>query len=156
MQLELCMAFQKPYIDIATGVEAGAPPIYGGRVCCSLPGLGCLACLGELDVAEAAKDLESTDQRRDREAIYGVEKASLGTRGPSVVSINAVTASLAVTEFMKLCTGMATPTRLLKYDGGMSRVTVSRDEPAACCYFCKGIAGSGDGAGASRFLKCDV
>jgi len=152
--LELCMAFNKPYIDVATGVEAGSPPIYGGRVCCSLAGSGCLACLGELDVKEAARDLESVNQRRDREAIYGVDKTSLGARGPSVVSINAVVASLAVTEFMKLCTGMATPTRLLKYDGGKSRVTVSRDEPAAGCYYCKGIAGSQRGAGTERFIKC--
>ena len=38
--LELCMAFDKPYIDIATGIEAGPPAFFGGRVCCSLPGAG--------------------------------------------------------------------------------------------------------------------
>lgn len=151
--LELCMAFNKPYIDIATGIEAGERPVYGGRICCSLVGAGCLACLGELDMAEAARDLESSGQRRDREAIYGVNKSALHGRGPSVVSINAVAASLAATEFMKLCTGLGRPTRLLKYDGGMSRVSASRDEPAPDCYYCKGIAGSGDAAAVDRFIE---
>lgn len=154
--LELCMAFSKPYFDIATGVEAAPPPMYGGRVCCSLPGGGCLSCLGELDAAEAGRDLESSEQRRDREVIYGVNRAALGAHGPSVVSINAVVASLAVTEFMKLCTGLAAPTRLLKYEGGMSRVSPSRDAPAADCYYCKGIAGTGADAGTGRFIKCNV
>lgn len=151
--LELCMAHGKPYFDIATGIEPGSPPIYGGRVCCSIAGSGCLVCLGELDAAEAARDLESPEQRRDREANYGVIKAALGARGPSVVSINAVMASLAVTEFMKLCTGLATPTRLLRYDGGRSRVSPSRDAPAADCYYCKGIAGAGVDAGTDRFIS---
>lgn len=150
--LELCMAFNKPYIDIATGVEAGPPAFYGGRVCCSLPGNGCLACMGELDTAEATRDLESADQQRDRQAIYGVEKTILGARGPSVVSINAVTASLAVTEFMKLCTGLTLPTRLTKYDGAMSRVSPSRDAPGPDCYYCKGIAGTGTNAETTRFI----
>lgn len=150
--LELCMAYSKPYIDVATGVEPGPPAAYGGRVCCSIPRAGCLACLNELDANEAARDLESISQRRDRDAIYGVDVAALGNSGPSVVSINAVVASLAVTEFMKLCTGVAQPTRLLKYDGQMSRVSQSRDAPAKDCYFCEGLAGTGDGADTARFL----
>ena len=151
--LELCMAFNKPYIDIATGVEPGPPALYGGRVCCSLPGRGCLACLGELDAVEAGRDLESTEQRRDRLAIYGVNRAALSARGPSVVSINAVVASLAVTEFMKLCTGLAPPTRLVKYDGQTSRVTPSRDVPSPDCYYCKGIAGTRELAATARFIR---
>lgn len=151
--LELCMAFNKPYIDVATGVELGPPALFGGRVCCSIPRSGCLACMGELDVSEAARDLESPDQRRDRLAIYGVDKRSLGARGPSVVSINAVVASLGVTEFVKWSTGLALPTRLLKYDGGMSRVSPSRDQPGPDCYFCHGLVDSGDRAGTERFIK---
>jgi hypothetical protein len=151
--LELCAAYAKPYIDIATGVEPGPPAMYGGRVCCAVGGDGCLACLGQLDMGEAAMDLETPEQQGDREAVYGVAKGTLGMHGPAVVSINAVTASLAVTEFMKLCAGIDTPTRLLKYDGRMSRVSVSLDQPAANCYYCKGIWGTRQAADIERYIR---
>lgn len=151
--LELCAAYAKPYIDVATGVEPGPPAMYGGRVFCAVDGEGCLACLGELDVAEAAIDLETPDQRRDREALYGVANAALGGRGPAVVSINAVTASLAVTEFMKLCTGIDPPTRLLRYDGRTSRVSVSQDAPDSHCYYCKSVWGTRQESDVERYLR---
>ncbi|MFM9994871.1 MAG: HesA/MoeB/ThiF family protein [Phycisphaerales bacterium] len=150
---ELCAAYDKPYIDVSSGVEPGDPPRYGGRVCCSVAGHGCLVCMGELDMAEAARDLETPAERKDREAIYGVRADLLGERGPSVVSINAVVASLAATEFMKLCTGLDQPTRTLKYDGRMSRVSVSRDEPQADCYYCNAARGTGAMADVERFLR---
>lgn len=150
---ELCAAYDKPYIDVSSGIEPGHPPRYGGRVCCSVGGNGCLVCLGELDMAEATRDLESSAQKRDREAIYGVRANLLAERGPSVVSINAVVASLALTEFMKLCTGLEKPTQMLKYDGRLSRVTVSRDEPQVDCFYCHGIRGAGANADAERFLR---
>jgi len=150
---ELCAAYSKPYIDVASGVEPGAPAQYGGRVCCAMDGKGCLVCLGELDVSEAGRDLESTSQRRDREAIYGVDKAHLGARGPSVVSINGVIASLAVTEFMKACTGLSLPTRLIRYDGRLSRVTVRTDPPMPDCYYCAAVRGAGTAADVERYLR---
>jgi len=150
---ELCAAYDKPYIDVSSGVEPGDPPQYGGRVCCAIGGGGCLVCTGELDMAEAARDLESSAQRKDRELIYGVRADVLGVRGPSVVSINAVVASLAVTEFMKLCTGLDQPARVIKYDARLSRVTVSRDAPLAGCFYCTGIRGMGATADVERFLS---
>ncbi|MCC6357358.1 MAG: ThiF family adenylyltransferase [Phycisphaerales bacterium] len=153
---ELCAAYARPYIDVSSGIEPGSPPLYGGRVCCAIDGNGCLVCLGEIDLSEAARDLESPDERRNREAIYGVDQALLKRGGPSVVSINGVVASLAVTEFMKLCTGLDRPTRLLKYDGRASRVSVSRDEPSADCYYCKGVWGAGSADDVERFLRPSV
>lgn len=150
---ELCAAYAKPYIDVATGVEPGDVPLYGGRVCCAIGDKGCLACLGELDVVEAARDLESSDQRRDREAIYGIDRSLLEGRGPSVVSINAAVGSLAVTEFMKLCTGLDDPARLIKYDGRACRVSVSRDEPQPDCYYCNGVWAQKGGADVERLLR---
>lgn len=149
---ELCSAYAKPYIDVSSGIEAGSPTLYGGRVCCAIGGEGCLVCMGELDMAEAGRDLETVEQRRDRDAIYGVDRALLDQRGPSVVSVNAVVASLAVTEFMKLCTGLDRPALLLKYDGRASRVSVSRDTPRPDCYYCKGVWGTAAGAGVERYL----
>ena len=150
---ELCAAHAKPYIDVSSGVEPGEPPRYGGRVCCAVGGAGCLVCMGELDMAEAARDLETAAQRKDRQAIYGVQAHLLGARGPSVVSINAVVASLAVTEFMKLCTGLDQPARVIKYDGRLSRVTVSRDAPLADCFYCSGVHGTGGTADVERYLR---
>lgn len=150
---EICAAYDKPYIDVSSGIEPGDPPRYGGRVCCAIDRSGCLVCTGELDMTEAARDLEPTAQRKDREAIYGVRADLLGVRGPSVVSINAVVASLAVTEFMKLCTGLDRPVRVLKYDGRLSRVSVSRDEPLSNCFYCKALRGTGSGADVERYLR---
>jgi len=150
---ELCAAHAKPYIDVSSGVEPGEPPRYGGRVCCAVGGAGCLVCMGELDMAEAARDLETAAQRKDRQAIYGVQAHLLGARGPSVVSINAVVASLAVTEFIKLCTGLDQPARVIKYDGRLSRVTVSRDAPLADCFYCSGVRGTGATADVERYLR---
>jgi len=150
---ELCAAHAKPYIDVSSGVEPGEPPSYGGRVCCAVGGAGCLVCMGELDMAEAARDLETAAQRKDRQAIYGVQAHLLGARGPSVVSINAVVASLAVTEFMKLCTGLDQPARVIKYDARLSRITVSRDAPLADCFYCSGVRGTGATADVERYLR---
>ncbi|MFZ2873211.1 MAG: ThiF family adenylyltransferase [Phycisphaerales bacterium] len=149
---ELCAAYAKPYIDVATGVEPGNPPQYGGTVCCSIAGGGCLVCMGELDVEEAVRDLETPDQQRDREAIYGVAASALGGRGPSVVSINGVVSSLAVTEFMKLCTGLDMPVPLLRYDGRAARVSIRTQGPKPDCYYCKAVRGSGSGADVARYL----
>lgn len=150
---ELCAAYDKPYIDVASGIEPGEPPRYGGRVCCAIGGGGCLVCTGELDMAEAAHDLEPAALRRDREAIYGVRSELLGPRGPSVVSINTVVASLAVTEFMKLCTGLDQPSRVIKYDGRSSRVSVSRDAPMSDCFYCTGIRSMSAKADVERYLR---
>lgn len=150
---EFCAAFKKPYIDAATDIPAEAPGAFGGRVCCSMDGDGCLVCLGLLDSKEAAEDLESPEQRRDRTAIYGVLPEHLGRSGPSVVTINTVVAGLVTTEFMKACTGLAQPSRVINYYGHLSRMTVRKDPPSPDCYFCKSVWGTGDESGVNRFAN---
>jgi hypothetical protein len=66
----------------------------------SSKGDDCLMCLDILDQEEVRQDLASPSERRDRDRIYGVDRNFLDEAGPSVVSINGVIASLAVTEFM--------------------------------------------------------
>jgi hypothetical protein len=73
--------------------------------------------------------------------------------GPSVVSINGVVASLAVTEFMLNVTGIRLAKRLLTYRGQMGVVTVKSEEPAPNCYYCKGIRGKGDAADVWRYVR---
>jgi hypothetical protein len=89
---------------------------------------------------------------KDRRAIYGLDAEALGQAGPSVVSVNEVVASLAVTEFMVLVTGLRPPCRLVNYHGHSGKVTVSVDEPCADCYYCHGMWGAGDSSNLKRYL----
>jgi hypothetical protein len=115
---------------------------------------GCLDC--QIDIAEAQSDLLSLDVRRNRDAIYGIERDALGVMGPSVVSINGVVASMAVTEFMLGVTGIRLPKRLLTYLGHMGIVTSTKEEPAPDCYYCKGIRGKRDKADIKRYIRAGI
>lgn len=150
---ELCAAYRKPYIDVSSEIMPGPPPVYGGCVCVSWDGNGCIVCLAELDTDEAKSDLMPQPARADRDKIYGIGKGSLGQVGPSVVSINGVVASLATTEFMLAVTGMREPKRLLRYRGHMGGVSVGTEAPQSDCYYCKGIRGKGRAADVQRYLS---
>ena len=149
---EYCAAYKIPYFDLATEISTEEAITYGGRVCASVDGTGCLMCLGVLDVAEAQRELLDPAAEQDRRAIYGVTSEVLGEAGPAVVSLNGVVASLAVTEFMAFATGLRAPYRLLTYYGHSGKVTVSTDEPYPDCYYCRGVWGLGDGANVTRHL----
>jgi hypothetical protein len=149
---ELCSAYARPYLDLATDVLQGPPLQYGGRVVTSWDGDGCPVCLGALDLAEAHRDLAAPAVKRDLEAIYGVERQHLGAAGPAVVTLNGVVASLATTEFMVAMTGLRLPAKLLQYYGHRGVVTLSKDAPHAACYYCKGVWGAGDKAGVARYI----
>ncbi len=148
---ELCAAYKKPLIDLASDVPE--PGVYGGRVCVAWDGSGCPYCLGEIDQRAANEYLESDAVRANIDAIYGVKRAALGETGPSVVSINGVIASLGVTEFMAAVTGMRPPTRLITYKGHESIVTRRKDAPPPDCYYCHGVRGMGRDADVERFLR---
>jgi hypothetical protein len=150
---ELCAAYRLPYFDIASGIEVGDIPRYGGRVCAALRGECCLVCLGQIDMNEAQQELGGPEARKLREAIYGVDKTYLGRVGPSVVSINGVVASLAVTEFAVGVTGIREPRRLITYRGDMGGVLVSNDMPKPDCFYCKGLWGQGDRADTRRYIR---
>lgn len=141
---ELTAAYAKPYIDLASDIVPGEPPRYGGQVCVAWDGNGCLVCYGLLDVVDVEAELASAENRRNRDAVYGVERAALGRSGPSVVSLNGVIASLGVTEFMLAVTGLRAPHRVLTYRGQLGGVGVLKDEPVPDCYYCRGIRGRGD------------
>ncbi len=149
---EFCAAFEKPYVDIATDVASTDPLSLGGRVCTMWHGPPCLVCLGELDHGDVQAYFASADLREDADAIYGVRKRALDESGPSVVSLNGVVASLAVTEFMFAITGLRAPASLIKYYAERRMTTTSADKPAGECYFCSGLRGKGDDAGLERYL----
>jgi molybdopterin/thiamine biosynthesis adenylyltransferase len=148
---ELCTAYTKPLFDLASDVPE--PGVYGGRVCVAWDGTACPYCLGEIDLKAAQRYLASDAERENEDAIYGIKRSLLGATGPSVVSINGVVASLAVTEFMAAVTGMRKPAMLITYKGHESIVTKRRDAPSPDCYYCKGLRGQGAGADVERYLR---
>jgi len=148
---EACARYALPYVDAATDIISEEALRYGGRVCVAWDGNGCQVCLGVLDTAAAQVALGGEPVRRERAAIYGVEHGMLDTVGPSVVSLNGVIASVAVTEFMVGVTGLRKPRRLLTYRGHLGGLTVSNDDPALQCYYCKGLWGSRGGEELRRF-----
>ncbi|HSY92702.1 MAG TPA: ThiF family adenylyltransferase [Candidatus Binatus sp.] len=150
---ELCAAYRRPYVDIASDIEVEEKPRYGGRVCISTGGQSCLVCLGQLDVHEAQQELGGPEARKMREALYGINKDHLGRVGPSVVSINGVVASLGVTEFMLGITGVREMLRLVTYRGDMAKVLVNQDSPQPDCYYCKSVWGRGDEANVWRYVR---
>ena len=150
---ELCAAYAKPYVDVSSDILPGDPVNYGGQVCVAWSGNGCLYCMDVLDRARAEAELAGPEERRRRAEIYGIHHDLLGDVGPSVVSINGVVASLAVTEFMLGVTGIREPKRLLTFHGRTGKVTVSTDEPGADCYYCKGLWGTGDLADVQRYVR---
>ena len=149
---ELCLAYDKPYFDLASGIDVEEGR-YGGRVCVRWNGIGCLVCHEVLDPVEAGLDLQSDEQRKNREAIYGMPVDALGAAGPSVVSINGVVASLGVTEFMLAVSGVRSePKRVLTYHGDRGVVLAKSVPPRDGCYFCSDILGKGDYANVQRYL----
>ena len=148
---ELCSAYSKPYFDLASDIASDGSN-YGGRVCVAWDGGGCLECYEELDSGAVQRSLAGEEARQDQAAIYGVPQGALGEVGPSVVSINGVVASLAVTEFMLVATGLRdSPRGLLTYyaEKGVVR---SRTSEAATCYCCSGIQGKAEAADVERYL----
>ena len=150
---ELCAAYSKPYVDASSDIVPGDSVHYGGQVCIAWSGNGCLSCMDVLDRAWAEVELAGPDERQRRAEIYGIRGDLLGDIGPSVVSINGVVASLAVTEFMLGVTGIREPYRLLTYHGRTGKVTVSTDSPAPDCYYCKRLRGTGDRADVQRYVR---
>jgi len=131
---ELCARFATPYVDLATDV--GGEGWYGGRVVVC-DGTRCLFCLPDLlDQEQIRQDTMSPQQRAADDRIYGVDRKELAGTGPAVVSLNGVVASLAVTEFLALVTGLRPPAGQLTYRGDLSRVTTSLDKPRAGCWYC--------------------
>jgi hypothetical protein len=149
---ELCSAYSRPYVDLATEIAPDGST-YGGRTVIAWDGAGCAVCYEQLDIAEAQADLASPTEKRARAALYGVPADTVGETGPSVVSINGVVASLGVTEFMLVVSGVRkAPRRVLTYRAHMGGVSTTTEDPRPDCYYCVGIRGQGDHSNIQRYL----
>jgi hypothetical protein len=88
--------------------------------------------------------------------MYGLRRDALGDRGPSVVSLNGILASIAVTEFMVFITGVPRPPRrLLRYDGPRGIVVEPRDPPTPNCPYCT-QSGNGDNIDWHRHIRAGL
>jgi len=156
---ELCLAYLIPYIDIGTEIysKEGQIELVGGRMNLVLPNGPCLHCTGQIDLEEARISLSSEAEFRiaqERGYIKGIEEPS-----PSVVSLNGIMASLAVTEFLNLVCGVRPPQPLLVYDmigEGRGRnaqwVTPQLLNQNTNCYEC-GLTGIGDAVDLTRYYR---
>jgi len=148
---ELAAAYELPLIDCGTGIIMKNDHVsdFGGHVVVATPGDFCLLCANEINLNIAKAELESPEEKRDRVAHgYGLCE---NEPAPSVISLNSLVASLAVTEFMMLATGMRPPLRKLTYHGLRGIVTHSKDESRSDCYICKSVAGKRDTANIHRY-----
>ncbi|CAE6485836.1 HesA/MoeB/ThiF family protein [Candidatus Nitrosotenuis uzonensis] len=150
---ELCSAYERPYFDLASEIISGSKLYYGGRICFSYAGQGCLSCLDQISTDEVAEYFMSKESRADRRKLYGLPIEEMQDSGPSVVALNGVVASLAITEFMVQVTGIRHARRLVNYHGSNSKVTVTTDEPMADCYYCKSMYGTRQKADVERYLS---
>ncbi len=96
---ELAVAYRIPFFDLGVGIDAeqGLVENAGGRVAVVLPGGPCLNCMGEIDREEAAFALATPEQQA-----FQIERGyvrGMRVNAPAVVSLNAVMAGVAVTEF---------------------------------------------------------
>jgi molybdopterin/thiamine biosynthesis adenylyltransferase len=135
---EYACAYDKPYFDLATDTEGtGGQVRFGGRVTVRTNRHGCLYCTDALDKEAVRRDLTTPERREEEAQMYGLRRDALNETGPSVVMLNGVIASLAVTEFMVFTTGVPRPPkRSLRYDGTRGIVNEPRDTPAADCLYC--------------------
>ena len=149
---EFCCAYEKPYIDSATEILPATdnePFEFGGRVVVSIPGEFCLSCANELDIEEAKQDLEPAEVKAERLAHgYGVGNAA---PAPAVVSLNGVIASIGVTEFVAMATGLRAPNRKSVYKGMRGVVHVSTDQRRPDCINCGYLVGKADRADVLRY-----
>ncbi len=147
---EVTAAYRLPYVDAASEILPGDSSEFGGRVCVAWSGTACLSCMDELDPEES----RDANVRRDRAAVYGLPLAEGGAT-PSVVSLNGIIASLAVTEFMVGVTGIRTPWPLLTYYGASGTVRVRTDARQGC-YYCRAVRDTGDRAAVRRHIRAEA
>jgi len=149
---ELTLAYLIPYIDCAAGINVQDDRIVeaGGRVVVIHPDGPCLLCCNEIEKAEASDYLASPEDLEDRKKRGYVSGADIPS--PSVVSLNGIISSVAVTEFMALVTGLR-PAQVYTSYNMLQQCMVTRlvkTDPE--CVGCS-IKGIGDGSNISRYAK---
>jgi molybdopterin-synthase adenylyltransferase len=154
---EFACAYDRPYFDVATDTDTDEGRVtFGGRLMVRTGSEACLYCMDLLDRQAVRRDLSSPERRAEEDNMYGVNRDSLGESGPSVVSLNGMLVSLAVTEFMVFVTGVPRPPkRLLRYDGFRGIVLEPKDPSLHDCPYCT-QTGDGDRVDWRRHIRAGL
>lgn len=154
---EYACAYDKPYFDIATDTDIDADRVnFGGRLMIRTGSDACLYCMDLLDREAVRRDLSSPERREEEDKMYGVRRDALAESGPSVVSLNGILVSIAITEFMLFVTGVTRePKRLLRYDGLRGIVNECKDPPRSECPYCT-QTGNGDRVDWHRHIRAGL
>ncbi|MDO8615901.1 MAG: ThiF family adenylyltransferase [Dehalococcoidia bacterium] len=147
---ELCQAYETPYMDLATDIDAKEHS-FGGRIVFT-DGRACLVCLDALEPNTIRKALETREQAEEEDNIYGVRVGALPQAGPAVVSLNGVIASLGVTEFLSEMTGLRRANIYLEYRGSLGIVRCQTEAAVQSCYYCRTVRGKRAEANVERYL----
>ena len=133
-----------PAIDMGAAIHPGGQMGRRtlGRVQYLAPGFPCLICVGSLDPEQVRRDLlEEAQRQADPYILTG------GDPAPSVVALNGVVASLAVSMFLDIVAGTGGSARqlLVTLDSGHIRPVAAT--PQAACPVCSadGALAQGDG-----------
>jgi hypothetical protein len=137
-----------PLLDLGVEIipnEGGYEAV--GQVRAVIPGRsGCLFCTGDIDPSEAALDLLSEEERRER-AQRGYVRGTDLTPVPSVLHLNGVVSHLAVSQFLRLVFGESLEGKeFLHYDRQECSLLGVRVAPNPECPVCGnlGYLGAGD------------
>ena len=130
--------------DLLTGID--------GRVTVLSPGNACLLCRGRVDVARAAAEMRTPEERR-RLADEGYAPA-LGRLEPAVISFTTMVASAAMSEFLERLIGYGHSVRpseiLLRLHDREISTNIVAPRPGHYCDPAAGKLGRGD---ATPFLE---
>lgn len=147
---ELCQAYEKPYLDLATDFDP-TDKSFGGRLVYA-DGRGCVVCMDALDPDAMRLAMRTDQQRREDDKIYGVRTGALEGVGPAVVSLNGIIASLGVTEFLAAVTGLRPANLYLEYRGTSGVVTRQTERVTTGCYYCAVVRGARESSDVERYV----
>jgi len=147
---ELALAYMIPYFDSAFGIHTknGVIEEAGGRVILVLPDEPCLLCCKDIDISEASYFLASREEqifREERGYVSGAHVLS-----PSIISLDGIIASIAVTEFIALITGLREAVQYSSYDLSKQQLNKRIVKKNTNCVHCN-LAGFGDDSDIMRY-----
>ena len=127
-----------PVIDLGVAIDAADEQNvrFAGHVTTLAPGLPCLWCIGNLD-PKIVREESMNDEQRTADPYF---TAGRGAIQPAVISINGTIASLSVTMFLSMVTGIPSEARYVIYDGNRSRVSAVTALSDPACNFCSEVS----------------
>jgi molybdopterin/thiamine biosynthesis adenylyltransferase len=126
-----------PFIDLGAGILTEKGYIEaGGQVRIGLPDAYCLACIDGINYAKAGEELLNQEDKKIRSEAGYIQGHNIPN--PSVISLNGTIASLAVTEFLTLITGIRNVNTYITYDMQSHNIItqtihIEKDEKCPVC-----------------------